>query len=288
MLVHIKEILNNAHKHGYAIGAFNTSNLEMTLGIIRAAVAKKAPVIVQISETSIRYGGLMPLTNIVHEIAKSEAVNIPVALHLDHGRSFRTVAQCIKAGFTSIMIDQSELPFDENVTLSKQAVEYAHKREVWAQGELGSLLGEEDLEKLPKDKEYMTDPEQAKDFVAKTGVDTLAVSIGNIHGIIKMKLVKPNLDLDRLAEIHKLTKIPLVLHGASGLGEGDISQVIERGVNIVNIDTELRLTFTNALRDTLRQNPEMYDPRKVLSPVIDATQKMVENKLEIFGSSGRG
>lgn len=287
MLISLKEIVKEAQKGGYALGAFNTSNLEVTLGIIQAAVEQKAPVIIQVSETTIQYAGLKPITHIVQTIAKNEAVNVPVALHLDHGKSFRSVAECINAGFSSIMIDASELPYDENVILTKQAVDYAHKRGVWAQGELGRLKGLEDVVSISARKSLETDSDQAVDFVKSTGVDTLAVAVGNVHGIVKMRKGVPKLDLERLEEIHKkIPNVPLVLHGASGLPAHEIKKAIELGVFIINIDTELRLAFTDTLRRTLKANLEMYDPRDVLKPSIKVVKKVVAEKIKMFGSAG--
>jgi fructose-bisphosphate aldolase class II len=284
MLVHIKDIVKKAHQQSYAIGAFNTSNLEVTLGIVQAAVAKRAPVIVQISERTIKYAGLKAITHIVQTIAKNEAVNVPVALHLDHGKSFHSVAETIRAGFSSIMIDQS----DENVTLTKQAVDYAHKRGVWAQGELGQLRGKEDFISVKPDKALMTDPNDAVEFVKRTKVDTLAVAIGNIHGIIKMrKRIRAKLDLDRLKAISEKVKIPLVLHGASGLDKTQIQKAVNLGITIINIDTEIRLAFTDTLRHVLASDKKLYDPREVLKPSIKAVQKLVEEKIEMFGSAGK-
>lgn len=287
MLVHIKEIVPRAKRDGYAIGAFNTTNLEITLGIIRAAVAKHSPVIVQVSETTIKYAGLKPITHIVETIAKNEAVNIPVALHLDHGKSFHSVAECINTGFSSIMIDASDLPLDENIILTKQAVDYAHKRDVWAQGEIGRVKGAEESMVVSDREALMTTPEEAVTFSQKTGVDTLAVAIGNVHGILKMRKGVPKLDLERLRDIFREVNIPLVLHGASGLPTDEIQKAIALGISIINIDTELRLAFSETLRTTLRENKEMYDPREALTPSIDAVQRVVEEKIEMFGSKGR-
>ncbi len=288
MLVHINDIVSKAYRDGYAIGAFNTSNLEISLGIIQAAVALHSPVIVQVSETSIKYAGIKPITHIVQTIAKNEAVNVPVALHLDHGKSFRSVAECIHAGFSSIMIDQSDLPFDENVALTRQAVDYAHKRGVWAQGELGQLKGKEDFVDVVDDQALMTDPGDAKNFVMQTKVDSLAIAIGNIHGIIKMRQkIKPKLDIDRLKAISDLVKIPLVLHGASGLDQNQIQQAVQNGIAIINIDTEIRLAFTETLRDILERDQKLYDPREVLGPSIKAVQALVEKKIKMFGSANR-
>lgn len=287
MLVHIKDIVPKAIKEGYAIPAFNTFNLEVTLGIIRGAIEKRSPVIVQVSETTIQYAGLKAITHIVETIAKNESTDIPVALHLDHGKSFHSVAECIHAGFSSIHIDASELPYDENKILTKQAVDYAHKHNVWAQGELGLVrsLKEEHTDELRK--KAMTDPEQAKEFASYTGVDTLAVAVGNVHGIEKIKSSVPKLDLDRLSAIHQLVKLPLVLHGASGVSAEQVQEAVERGVHIVNIDTELRLAFSEELRHTLKDDPTEYDPRKILSPAIDAVAKFIGDKIVDIGSDGK-
>lgn len=287
MLVHLSELIKKANKGKYALGAFNVENLETTLGVIRAAVEQKSPVIVQVSETSIKYAGLKPITNIVEIIARDEAGDIPVALHLDHGKSFRSVAECIRVGFSSIMIDASDVPFDENIILTKQAVEYAHKKDVIVQGELGVVKGLEEISHEERRK-TMTDPDEAEDFVKKTGIDTLAVAVGNIHGIAKLRSEYPALDLIRLEDIHKkIPNVPLVLHGASGLAEDQIKKGIEHGVRIINIDTDLRLAFTNALRDELQKDPDIFDPREVLRPSIEAISKVVAKKIKMFGSAGK-
>ncbi|MFH1668078.1 MAG: class II fructose-bisphosphate aldolase, partial [Candidatus Komeilibacteria bacterium] len=175
MLVHIKEIVADARAKNYCVGAFNTANLEITLAIARAAVEMKAPIIIQVSEKTIEYAGLKPITHIVETIAKNEAKNIPVALHLDHGHSFHSVSECISAGFSSIHIDASDLPYDENVKITKESVDYAHQNAVWAQGELGRIFGKEGMSKYNGDfkeiEKYLTDPEEAKQFVDATGVD---------------------------------------------------------------------------------------------------------------------
>jgi fructose-bisphosphate aldolase, class II len=290
MLVSLKQILKQAQKEKYAIGAFNVVNLETTLGVIRGAIKANAPVIVQVSETTIEYAGLKPITHIVQTIAKNEAVKVPVALHLDHGKSFRSVAECINAGFSSIHIDASELATDENIILTKQSVDYAHKHDVWAQGELGILRGTEDKVKVPEDMAaFFTDPDEAEEFVKKTGVNTLAVSIGNMHGIKKFRdMDVPKLDIERLKKINKkLPNTPIVLHGASGIKEDEIKQAIDFGVKIINIDTELRLAFTNTLRQTLEKDSLLYDPRKSLTPSIEAIEKVVEKKIKMFGSNGK-
>lgn len=287
MLVHIKEIVKKAQQGKYAIGAFNTVNLEVTLGIARAAVSKKAPVIIQVSETTIKYAGLKPITHIVETIAKNEAIDVPVALHLDHGKSFKVIAECIHAGFSSIQIDASDLAFDENIAITRQAAEYAHRFDVWAQGELGSLLGKEGMTKvkIPDDpNQYMTDPTKVKEFIQKTKVDALAVSVGTMHGLFKGK---EKIDLPRLKAIAKQVKIPLVLHGASGVKDQEIKLAIAFGVKIINIDTALRIAFTETLRQTLKARTEFYDPRKILAPSIGAVKAVVEQKIEVFGSANK-
>lgn len=287
MLVHIKTLVGKAQRHGYAIGAFNTANLEITQGIVRAAVAKRSPVIVQVSEATIKYAGLKPITHIVETIAKNEAVDIPVALHLDHGRDFHTIAECLHAGFSSIHIDASDLPLDENIAVTRQSVDYAHRFHAWAQGELGSILGKEGQTKveIPDDPDrYMTDPSVVRRYVAATRVDTLAVSVGTMHGFYRGK---EHVDSRRLAAISRLVRKPLVLHGGSGLSRASVRTAIRHGIRIINIDTELRMAFTETLRRTLRRKLTSYDPRKILGPATDAIQRVAEGKLAVFGSVGR-
>lgn len=286
MLVSVRTLLENAAKHQYAIGAFNTVNLEMTLGIIRAAVDVQSPVIIQVTETTIEYAGLKPITHIVETIAKNSAVTVPVALHLDHGRSFRSVAECIHGGFTSIMIDASDLPYDENVILTRQAVDYAHKRGVLAQGEIGQCKTAAEYAAAPDRARFLTDPAQVAPFVKATDVDTLAIAIGNVNGIYKIQRGAPPLDLDRLRAIHEAaTDVPLVLHGASALGRDQIEAAIDRGIKIINIVTELEVAFSETLRTTLRGQRDEFDPRALLEPSIAAVQAVVMEKLKIFGSA---
>jgi len=288
MLVHIKEIIMRAQRGGYAIGAFNTQDLEITLAIVQAAVAQRSPVIIQVSESAIKYASLKAITHIVQTIAKNQADGIPVALHLDHGKSFLSVSECVKAGFSSIHIDGSDLPFDENINLTKESVAYAHKRNVWAQGELGTILGKEGLIKIEKReleiKDCFTDPALAAKFAQATKVDTFAMSIGNMHG---MFVGLEQLDLARLKKIHAKVKLPLVLHGASGVEHGEIKKAIKLGVHIVNIDTEMRQAWATALRRTLQADKKEIDLRKILAPATAAVQAVVEEKMKVFGSSGK-
>jgi fructose-bisphosphate aldolase class II len=284
MLTSVAELVHLANRDSVAIGAFNISNLEMALGIIRAAVDSNTPVIIQVSETTIEYAGLKPITHIVETIAKNAAVTIPVALHLDHGKSFRSVAECIHAGFSSIMIDASDLPYDENVVLTQQSVAYAHKHNVWAQGELGQVKAAEDAALSANREQFMTDPDEAASFVAKTGVDTLAVAVGNVHGVYKFQKGVPKLDIKRLEAIHKkIPNTPLVLHGASGLPAEQVALAITNGVRVINIDTEVHWVFSETLRHTVAQFPDYYDVRMLLEPSIEAVRKLVSTKLSMFG-----
>ncbi|MEK7167458.1 MAG: class II fructose-bisphosphate aldolase [Patescibacteria group bacterium] len=281
MIVHIKEILKKKVK--CAIGAFNTYNLESTLGILRAAKIKKTPVIIQISEATIKYAGLKTILAIIETAVEKEAKDIPIAVHLDHGKSFEIVSECIKEGLSSVHMDGSALPFKDNVSVTKKAVVFGHKHGAWVQGELGALPGKEGMTKVevPKDGLYLTDPKEAEQFVKLTGVDTLAVSVGTMHGNFKGK---EKVDLERVRQIGKRVKKPLVLHGASGITDLKLKQAIKAGISIINIDTDLRIAFTKTLKKTLHKELSFYDPRKILSPSALSLQKAVEKKISVFNS----
>lgn len=283
MLVPLKKLTKHAKKNKYALGAFNTFNLEVTQGIIRAAVAEKAPVIIQVTESALEYAGHEPLTKIIESLARDNSVKVPIALHLDHGRSFEAITAAIKAGFSSVMRDASDAPIEENIILTRQAVDYAHKNGVFAQGELGRISGSEGGLKVKTAEACFTDPEEAKRFVAATKVDTLAVSVGNVHGVYKLLKGVPKISQVRLKEIHRaVPAVPLVLHGASGLPKKDIVEAVKNGVRIINIDSELRLAFVKKLRETLAKNKAECDPRKILTPSVAAVSKVVADKIRIF------
>ena len=284
-LVHIKNLLKDASRGKFALGAFNTQNLETTLAIMRAAEINRASFVMQVSEATIDYAGLESIAEIAKTVAKKEMKSGRAALHLDHGKKFESIVNCIKAGFSSIMMDASHLPFKENIVATRRAVQYAHKHGVFAQGEIGRLAGVEDVVRVAGHEAFMTHPDEAAEFVKKTGVDTLAVSIGNVHGITKIKEGVPKLDLERLKEIEKKVKVPLVLHGASGIPEEEIKKAIKLGIRIINIDTEIRLAFTDSLRATLSGDKNIFDPRKVLVPAILAVEKVVAEKMKILGSA---
>ncbi|HYC79752.1 MAG TPA: class II fructose-bisphosphate aldolase [Candidatus Binatia bacterium] len=292
MLVHLGRIVNKKILGKYAVPAFNTNDLETTQGIVRAAVAQKAPVIIQTSEGAIEYAGLETIVAIIKEEARK--VDVPIALHQDHCKHFDLIKKLIAIGYSSVMIDASHLPYKENVKLTKAVVSYAHKRGVWVQAEVGRLLGNEDWQNVKSGEDLMTDPDEALKFVQETGIDTLAVAVGSMHGIpvnpeIKkiMSTLDEHIDIPRLQAIRKKIKIPLVLHGASGVPDDQMRKAIANGVAVFNIDTDLRVAFNKALRDNLNMHPEIYDPRKILAPATLALQQVAETKLKLLKTSGK-
>lgn len=292
MLVHIGKIIHKKMVGKYAVPAFNTSDLETTQGIIRAAEHLKAPVIVQTSVSTLEYAGIEEISNII----KTEARNakVPVALHQDHCKDFSIIKQLIDVGYSSVMIDASHLPYKENVKVTKAVVSYAHKRGVWVQAEIGRLLGSEDWQDVKSGEDLMTDPDEAAKFVLDTGVDTLAVAVGSMHGIpvnpkIKkiLSTLKEHIDLPRLKSIRSKVTVPLVLHGASGVPDSQLKAAVKMGVVIFNIDTDLRVAFNKALRDNIKKHPQVYDPRKLLRPATDALQFMAEKKLKLLSANNK-
>lgn len=279
MLVSLKEILPKAKRKGYAVGAFNISNIEGAQAVLAAALALKSPVVLQTSEKAMDYAGFEPLKSAL--LALINAVNIPVVLHLDHGRSFEIAKKCIDAGWSSVMIDVSKKPFRENVFDTKKTVDYAKKRNVSVEGELGVIPGQEDYVK--NRSAFMTDPEFARMFVGQTGVDAFAGSVGLAHGV---EIKKEKLDLKRLAEIAAMIPdVPMVLHGASeGVTDAEIKKAIKIGITKINIDTELRLQWNKAIRAFLAQNKNIYDPRTILKSGTDAMREVVIKKISLFGS----
>lgn len=285
MLVKPHQLFADALASDYAIGAFNTSNMELTQGIVQAAQKLKSPVIIQTSEGAIEYAGLLMLSRIIKTVAEESSV--PVVMHLDHGKSFETAKKCIEAGYTSVMIDLSLLPFDENIRKTQEVVEYAHARGVWVEAELGAILGHEGVKDLHGGQtpdSFLTDPTQAKQFVESTGVNALAVSVGTIHGAFTGQ---EYIRFELLEEIQRiLPTMPLVLHGASGLPASNLEQACKTHVCKVNVDTELRIGFENAVKAYFTEPHDSYDPRKIVGPGRDAVQAVVEEKILLFGSSG--
>jgi fructose-bisphosphate aldolase class II len=282
MLVTSKELLLDAQKNGYAVGAFNTNNLEITQAIVRAAEVKKAPILVQISAGALKYAGAEFLPMIVAKAAT--LASVPVAIHLDHGPDFKTVMLCLRQGFTSIMRDASKLPYDENVAEVRKVVAACHAIGIPVEAEIGKIGGAEEHVVVSEREASMSDPDECAQFVADGGFDFLAVAIGNAHGFYKGE---PKLDFARLETIRSKVDIPLVLHGASGIPDHQITMAVERGVCKINIDTEIRNAFIRTMQKYTTENPNQIDPRKVFAPCIDAMQAVVEHKIEIFRSAGR-
>lgn len=273
-------------KGGYAVGAFNTTNLETTRAIIDAANEMKSPVIVQITEKTMEYAGGRAIFNLVKNSAEFYAPEIPIGIHLDHGKSVEIIERCAEIGFPSVMYDGSRKIFVDNVSVTKEVVEFCHKRGMAVQGELGSVpyLGETGMGDIDWD-EYMTDPEEAERFVSETGIDALAVAIGNAHGFFKERK-EP--DYKRLEEIRKRVSIPLILHGASDWENGRVVEVIKRGVCCFNVDTSIRLAFVNSLVKAVRaQNDISFDIRKLLGDARKAVKNSVKEKIRFFGSEGK-
>ena len=301
-----REMFAAAYAGRYAVGAFNVNNMEIVQGIMRAAAEEKSPVILQVSAGARKYAGQTYIMKLV-EAALIEDPAVPVVVHLDHGPSFEMCKDCIDGGFTSVMIDGSHLPYEENIALTRQVVDYAHPRGVWVEAELGKLAGVE--EHVSSAEQVYTDPDQAVDFVQRTGCDSLAVAIGTSHGAYKFK-GEAKLDFPRLEAISaKLPGYPLVLHGASsvpqefvelcnkyggqvggarGVPEDMLRKAASMGVCKINVDTDIRLALTASIRQFLAEHPEQFDPRSYLAPAREAVKNMVAHKIRnVMGSSGK-
>ncbi|SKC75983.1 class II fructose-1,6-bisphosphate aldolase [Maledivibacter halophilus] len=298
-LITSKKMFQKAYEGKYAIGAFNVNNMEIIQGIVEAAKEERSPLILQVSAGARKYARPTYLKKLVE--AAIDDTGLDVVLHLDHGENFEICKQCIDDGFTSVMIDGSKHPFEENIELTKKVVDYAHKRGVVVEAELGKLAGiEDDVNVSAKDATF-TDPDQAVEFVERTGVDSLAIAIGTSHGAYKFK-GEPRLDFERLEKIsHMLPEFPLVLHGAStvipefvdacnkfggnipgakGVPEDMLRRASKLGVCKINIDTDLRLAMTAAIRKYLVESPDVFDPRKYLGKGRDAIKDMVKHKIK--------
>ncbi len=281
MLVHIKELFNSEVRGKFAYPAFNTMNLEITRGIIEAAEELNTPIIIETSEGAIKYAGLEPMFEIIASLAIK--AKIPVALHMDHGKDMEQLQRGIELGYSSVMIDHSSLPIDENIKNTKAMVEFAHKEGAWVQGEVGRIRGSEDWVSVSESESLLTEPQEALKFWQDTNVDSLACSFGTIHGIIKMSgKAEANVDIDRIKQVSELVPVPLVLHGASGVPDDVITNAIKAGISIINIDTELRIGFTKNLRQALLEHPDEVDPRKYLTPAIEGVKDAAKKKLLAF------
>ena len=282
------DIFKKAQKNKYAIGAFNASNLEQVKAIVQAAQNLQSPIIISTSEGESSFLGKKQIKALIDTYRQE--TGLPIILHLDHGKSFEIIKEAIEAGYDSIHFDGSELNFEENIEMTKKITDFARERDIKnIEGELGYLRGESSIqEKVEIKQEDLTNSKQALEFVEKTGIDSLAVSIGNIHGIFKSNK-NPHLFLDRLEEINNAVgdKVGLVLHGGSGTPEDDLKKAIEIGVVKVNINTELRLAYSKTLREFVQNNPKEITPYKIMPSVIEAVQKVVEDKIRLFGSDNK-
>jgi len=301
-----KPMFEKAYGGGYAIGAFNVNNMEIIQGIVEAAEEEKSPIILQISKGARQYARHEYLMKLIE--AALQISDLPIAVHLDHGDSFELCKSCIDGGFTSVMIDGSHLPFNENIALVKKVVDYAHPRGVPVEAELGRLAGVEEHVSVSDLDAIYTNPREAKEYVERTGCDSLAVAIGSSHGAYKFKS-EPKLDFERLKQIEEaLPGFPLVLHGASsvledfvdmcnkyggklpgakGVPEDMIKRAVQGAVCKVNIDTDLRLAMTASIRKAFAEDPANFDPRKYLTPAREAIKQMVKHKLRVLGVNGK-
>ncbi len=311
-LVTTKEMFEKAYKGGYAIGAFNVNNMEIIQGIVEAATETNSPVILQVSAGARKYANPIYLKKLVEaslECIKLQGKDIPVVLHLDHGPDFITCKDCIDSGFTSVMIDGSKYDFEENVALTKEVVDYAHKRGVVVEAEIGKLAGIEDDVAVSSDDAMYTNPKEAEEFVKRTGCDSLAIAIGTSHGAYKFK-GEPRLRFDILEEISKrLPNFPIVLHGASSVPQEFVDMCNKYGGNIpgakgvpeemlrkaatmavckINIDSDIRLAMTANIRECFVNEPEVFDPRTYLGKAREAVKNMVKHKIvNVLGSENK-
>ncbi|MDA3839803.1 MAG: class II fructose-bisphosphate aldolase family protein [Patescibacteria group bacterium] len=280
MLSHIKDIIKDAEEKGYAVGAFNVHNLESIQAVAEVAQELKSPVIIQASEGAIKYIGMKNFVNLVTVAATDIAKDVPVAFHLDHGGSAEIVYKCIEAGFTSVHIDASALPFEENLKLSKEVIDFAHQKDIWVQGEIGAIMGGHGVVGGTIEDVPIAKLEDVIEFSEKTGVDTIAAAIGTAHGNFDNEDVK----IDLLKAIKEKTKKPFILHGGSGVPDEMITEAIKEGVNVINIGTDIKVAFSSTLKKTCLDNPEESDPRNLLRPCIDAVKDVVANKMKLFDS----
>ncbi|MFZ5982088.1 MAG: class II fructose-bisphosphate aldolase [Patescibacteria group bacterium] len=285
MIVKVRDILEKAKNEGYAVGAFNTINLETTQGILRAAKEMKSPIIIQITEKTMDYAGGRMIFEIIRKLAEDYYREVPVGVHLDHGKSLEIVQRAVEIGISSVMYDGSRKEYVDNARITKSVVEYCHTKDVFVQGELGNIpyLSEQKSGEVDWDK-YMTDPDLAKKFIEETGIDALAVAIGNAHDFFKEREAP---DWERLKKIRSLVNIPLILHGASDWDDGKATDAVKNGISCFNVDTNTRLAFTNALSQLFKNDEAGLDPRKYLGEARDAITESVKKKIELFGSAGK-
>ena len=280
-LVTTKEMFQKAQAGQYAVGAFNVENLEMVMAVIRAAEELNAPVIMQSTPSTVKYAGLDYYLAMAK--AAAERASVPVAMHLDHGNTFELAMQALRTGYTSIMIDGSHGSFEENIALSRRVADACLPSNISVEAELGKVGGKEDDLEAENDSPY-TDPQQAKEFVERTNVCSLAVAIGTAHGLYHGT---PKLDLERLSAIHEVVSIPLVLHGASGVPDDAVRESIKRGICKVNFATELRIAYSDGVKKYLAENPDGFDPKKYGAAGMENVTALVKEKICVCGSNGK-
>ena len=279
-LVTSEKMLTDAREGGYAVGAFNVENMEMVKAVIAAAEEVKAPVMLQTTPSTVKYGTLETYFAMVS--AEAKKASVPVCLHLDHGSSFELAVQAIKAGYTSVMIDGSHEDFEHNVELTKMVVDVAKACGIPVEAELGKVGGKED--ELEAEEDGNTDPLEANEFVDRTGVSSLAIAIGTAHGFYAGT---PVLDKERVSEVKELVSVPLVLHGASGLSDEDVKECVRRGMCKVNFATELRVAYTEAGKKLLQEKPETFDPKKLGIAGMEAVKELVKERMCVCGCNGK-
>ena len=279
-LVTSEQMLEDARKGGYAVGAFNVENMEMVKAVIGAAQELRAPVMLQTTGSTIKYGSMETYAAIV--AAEAKKATVPVCLHLDHGSSFELAVQAIKAGYTSVMIDGSHENFEDNIAVTKKVVDVAKACGIPVEAELGKVGGKEDDTEAEADTN--TDPEEAKEFVERTGVSSLAIAIGTAHGFY---VGTPVLDKERVSAVKKLVSVPLVLHGGSGLSDEDVRDCIRRGMCKANFATELRAAYTDAVKKLLAERPETFDPKKLGVVGMEAVKNLVMDRMKVCGCDGK-
>ncbi|MDR7237575.1 class II fructose-1,6-bisphosphate aldolase [Neobacillus drentensis] len=283
-LVSVKEMVSKALNDGYAVGHFDIHNLEWAQAVLAAAEEEKSPVILGVTEGAVRYfGGFSVVVDVVSSLLKEMGITVPAALHLDHGSSIENCKRAVDAGFTSVMIDASHYPLKENIEITKQVTDYAHQRGVSVEAEVGSIGGKEDGLVDITSPVYAV-PKDCEELVNQTGVDFLAPALGSVHGLYKGE---PKLGFAEMEEIANLTRVPLVLHGSSGLSPEHIKRAISLGTAKINVNADNHLAFTKAIRDVLNQDPDLYDASKYIGLGREAVKNTVIGKIRLFGSSGR-
>lgn len=305
-LISLIDMYKPANEQSYAIGAFNVNNMEFVQSALEAAEEQKSPIILSASTSALKYGSFDYLINLVKTGAAM--VSVPVALNLDHGATIEDAEKCINAGFTAVMIDASHEEFEENIRITAEVVKMAKPKNICVEAELGRLGGIEDDVNVEDKDAFLTDPDQAEEFVKRSGCNSLAVAVGTSHGAYKFK-GEAKLAMSRIADIKMRTGIPLVLHGASGVDQETVARAIKfgadlpgakgvpdeayreaisLGINKINIDTDLRLTWVASVRQVLHDSPKVFDPRKILGPARAEVKEVIKKKMEIIGSAGKG